>query len=180
MLAARANGLDPAVTLLPDPADETHVAKVDLSPGSRDVSESFLAIPERHTDRAAYDTARAVDGSTLEELAGLNDESDITVAWVTDPAGMRSFGELTVRATEVIIADGEQAADDYAWYRFDWDEILAKKDGITFDPSGASPLFRALVKLLPPPRWRPVVTAGSRRPGTGTSRRPGLSDSSPP
>jgi hypothetical protein len=85
VLAARANGLDPAVTLLPDPADGTHVAKVDLSPGSRDVSESFLAIPERHTDRAAYDTARAVDGSTLEELAGLNDESDITVAWVHGP-----------------------------------------------------------------------------------------------
>jgi nitroreductase len=151
VLAARANGLEPAVTLLPDPGDDTHVAQVDLSPGSRDVSELYLATPDRHTDRAAYDTARAVDGSTLAELAALNDETDITVVWITDPAGMRSFGDLTVRATEAIVADGEQAADDYAWYRFDWDDIQAKKDGITFDPSGASPLFRALVKLLPTP-----------------------------
>jgi nitroreductase len=151
VLAARANGLDPELTLLPDPEDETHVARVDLSPGSRNVSELYLAIPDRHTDRAAYDTKRPVEGSTLQQLASLNDEADVALVWLTDEADRRSFGDLTVRATEAIVADGEQAADDYAWYRFDWDEIQAKKDGITFDASGASQPFRALVKLLPTP-----------------------------
>jgi hypothetical protein len=150
-LAARANGLEPAIELLPDPADETHVARVDLSPGPREPSTMYLAIPDRHTDRAAYDTARPGDASTLEELGGLNDEADVSVVWITDPGSMRSFGELTVRATEAIVADPEQAADDYAWYRFDWDEIQAKKDGITFDASGATPLMRSFVKLIPTP-----------------------------
>jgi hypothetical protein len=155
--AARANGLDPTVTLLPDPADETHVAAVDLSSGPRDVSELFLAIPDRHTDRSAYDTTRPVEASTLERLAATADEDDVGIDWLTDPAERSSFGDLTVRATEAIIADDQQAADDYAWYRFDWDEIQAKKDGITFDASGASPLLRAVVKLLPTPS---IETAG--------------------
>jgi hypothetical protein len=150
-LAARANGLEPTIELLPVPADETHVARVELSPGPQEPSVLYLAIPDRHTDRAAYDTARPVEASTLEELAGLNDEPDVSIVWITDPGPMRSFGELTVRATEAIVADPEQAADDYAWYRFDWDEIQAMKDGITFDASGATPMMRSLVKLIPTP-----------------------------
>jgi hypothetical protein len=150
-LAALANGREATIELLPDPADETHVARVELSPPPQEPSALYLAIPDRHTDRAAYDTARPVEASTLEEFAGLNDEPDVSVVWITDPGSMRSFGELTVRATEAIVADPEQAADDYAWYRFDWDEIQAKKDGITFDASGATPLIRSLVKLIPTP-----------------------------
>jgi hypothetical protein len=49
-LAAQANGLKPSITLLPDPADETHVARVNLSPGSHEVTDQYLAIANRHTD----------------------------------------------------------------------------------------------------------------------------------
>jgi hypothetical protein len=77
---------------------------------------------------------RLVDGSTLDDLSALNDEANLSVRWVTDPDGMRQFGDLTVRATEAIVADPRQAADDYVWYRFDWDEIQPRRTGSPSTP----------------------------------------------
>jgi hypothetical protein len=60
--------------------------------------------------------------------------------WSDTPrdAQKRSFGELTVRAAEAIIADPQQSADDYRWYRTGWQDIQQLKDGITIDPSPAA------------------------------------------
>ncbi len=52
-------------------------------------------------------------------------------------------------ATQAIIADGHQAADDYRWYRSTWSDVQLRKDGITIDPSGQSALIRAVSKLMP-------------------------------
>ena len=85
----------------------------------------------------------------LDALGGLIDIPGIELVWFTKAADKRRFGDLTTRATEAIIADPQQAADDFAWYRTDWHEIQAKKDGITIDPSGKSLLIRDLAKVLP-------------------------------
>ena len=149
MLAAQAEGLRPAVTLLPDPSDETHVAQVGLGTGGREESPLYHAIPNRHTDRGAYDTSRPVERATLDRLASLNDVVDLRVAWITDEAGKRRFGEYTIEATVAIANDPEMAADSYAWMRQDWDQIQREKDGLTVDASGLSDIVRALGKLLP-------------------------------
>ena len=149
VLAGPPNGLAPTVALLPDPADPGHIARVDLAPTTGPVSPLFAAIPDRHTDRAAYDTARPVDAALLADLTALVDAPGTGLVWFTDAALMRTFGDLTIRATEAINADPEQSADDFVWYRTGWAEIQERKDGITIDPSGKSPLIRAFAKLLP-------------------------------
>lgn len=143
------HGRSTVVTVLPDPTDPTHIARVDLSPMPAAGSALFDAITARHTDRAAYDTSRAVPTPRLTELAQLVDAPAAELVWFTTAHDMRAFGDLTVRATEAIIADAEQSADDYAWYRTDWQEIQRQKDGITIDPSGQSPLIRAISKIVP-------------------------------
>lgn len=148
-LAGPANGQAPTVTLLPDPADRTHIARMDLVPAQRSVSALFEAIPRRHTNRAAYDTARPVAKGQLDTMGGLIDDPAVELVWLTKADDKRAFGDLTTRATAAIIADPRQAADDFVWYRTDWDEIQAKKDGITIDPSGKSLLIRDLAKVLP-------------------------------
>src|SRR5450631_605296 len=50
-LAGPANGKAPTVTLLPDPADRTHIARVDLVPTPQASFPLFAAIPGRHTSR---------------------------------------------------------------------------------------------------------------------------------
>jgi nitroreductase len=146
VLAGPPNGFASTVALLPDPADPGHIARVDLAQAAGPVSPLFDAIPDRHTDRAAYDTSRPIGA---DQLAALVDAPGTGLMWFTDAARMRTFGDLTIRATEAINADREQSADDFAWYRTGWAEIEDRKDGITIDPSGTSPLIRAVAKLLP-------------------------------
>lgn len=148
-LAGPPNGKTPTVRLLPDPSDPTHIARVDLVPTQKSASVLFAAIPNRHTNRAAYDLGRPVTQGQLDALGGLVDAPDVELVWFTRAGDKRTFGDLTTRATTAIIADPQQAADDFAWYRTDWDEIQAKKDGITIDPSGQSTLIRSLAKVLP-------------------------------
>ena len=148
-LAGPANGKAPTVTLLPDLADRTHIARVDLVPTRPSASALFAAIPNRHTNRAAYDTARPVTQRQLDTFGELINVPEIELVWFTKAGDKRAFGDLTMRATEAIIADPRQAADDFAWYRTDWQEIQARKDGITIDPSGESLLIRDLAKVLP-------------------------------
>jgi hypothetical protein len=149
VLAGPPHGLAPAVTLMPDPADQTHVARVDLAPAPATTPALFRAIPYRHTNRAAYDTSRPLPAGTLSTLTGLVNNPDGNVVWLISAADKRAFGDLTVRATQAIIADPQQSADDYRWWRGDWSAIQTSKDGLTSDASVSSPLIGALAKLLP-------------------------------
>jgi nitroreductase len=149
VLAGPANGKATTVSLLPDPADRTHIARVDLVPTSEPSSALFAAIAARHTNRAAYDTRRPLAQRQLDALSSLIDAPDTELVWFTRADDKRAFGDLTIRATERIIADPQQAADDFAWYRTDWHDIQLRKDGITIDPSGQTPFIRALAKMLP-------------------------------
>lgn len=148
-LAGPPHGRTCSVRLLPDPADPTHIARVDLAALRQPPSALFAAIPHRHTNRGAYDLTRHVDAGRLDALGALIDAADLDLVWLTRAAEKRRFGDLTTRATARIIADPQQAADDFAWYRTDWEEIQASKDGITIDPSGQSALIRSLAKVLP-------------------------------
>ncbi len=149
LLAAEARGLTPTLTLMPDRANETHVARVDLSQGQPHLSPLYAAIPNRHTNRGPFDTGRPVASLTLLALAALNDEPEVGIVWFTSDADKKTFADLTIRATEAFIADPQQAADDFAWYRNNWHELQAMKDGITIDASGISPLLRAVAKIIP-------------------------------
>jgi hypothetical protein len=149
VLAGPAHGAATTVTLLPEPSDPTHIARVDLTATDAAASPLYAAIANRHTNRGAYDTARPVAQTQLDALGALVDAPGAGLVWFTSDTEKSAFGDLTLRATEAIIADRQQSADDYVWYRSSWDEIQTKKDGITIDPSGQTPLIRALSKIVP-------------------------------
>ena len=149
VLAGPAHGAATTVTLLPEPSDPTHIARIDLSATDAAASPLYAAIANRHTNRGAYDTSRTVAQAQLDALGALVDTPGVGLVWFTRDAEKAAFGELTLRATEAIIADRQQSTDDYVWYRSSWDEIQTKKDGITIDPSGQTPLIRALSKIVP-------------------------------
>lgn len=152
VLAAPRHGKAPTVSLMPAPADQTHVARIDLAPAPVSTSPLADAIPHRHTNRSAYDTARPLPQATLGALGGLIDTPDIDVVWFTGTEDKRAFGDLTVRATRAIIADPRQAADSFAWDRSTWSEIQARKDGTTVDAFVQPGVIRTLGKLLPTSR----------------------------
>lgn len=147
-LAAAAHGWAPTVHLTPDPTDQTFAARVDLASGQGAVSPRYAAIASRHTNRAAY-ADRPVTSQALTAMESLIDVPDVALRWFTGPADKQTCVSLTVRATEAIIADPAQSADDFAWYCTSWSELQARKDGVTLDAAGLGPLLRMLGKLVP-------------------------------
>jgi hypothetical protein len=147
-LAAVAHGFAPAVRVMPDPSDQTFVARIDLTPGRDAASALYAAIPARHTDRALY-SSQMVAPETLKAMQALIDLPDVSLVWFTGTEEKRTFSDLTLRATEAIIADPAQAADDFAWYRTSWSELQTRKDGVTLDAAGIGNVLRVLGKLVP-------------------------------
>ena len=150
LLAARAAGHAPTLQLEPDPSDATHVARVELGPGRPEPSPLYEAIPRRRTNRGPYDRTRPVSQATLDALAAAASEvSEVQVVWLTGEAERRRMGDLLVEATSAIVADVEQAEASFAWFRHDWDDVQARKDGLTVDTLGIPGPLRVAAKMLP-------------------------------
>lgn len=150
VLAAGANGYETQTTLMPDDSDPTHAARIDLSPGEKDATDLYEAIPNRHTNRAAYDTGRRVSSETLGALRGLvGDDPGVEVFWFATDAERERVGDLTIEGTKAFIADEEQSRDSDAWFRHDWSTVQQKRDGITLDAQSLALPLAAGGKMLP-------------------------------
>lgn len=159
MLTAQAIGYDVNLTLetgtltgLTDALEPQLVATFALSEGASTPDELYEAIPNRHTDRAAYDMSRPLSDEMLTNMRELaDDEPDIVVMFFSqgDDAYTRVV-EGTVRGTEMIIADEVMSHDSHKWFRHSWSEVQEHKDGPFIDTAGVPPLLRGVVKMLPP------------------------------
>jgi len=149
-LAAAPHGYVHGLTLLPNPRDPTHVATLTLHRGAAPVSPLYAAIPRRHTNRGAYDTARPLSAALRARLQALNTVADIGIVWYTSSTAKQAFSALTMRATAAFIADRPQSVDDFGWWRGDWQDLQRRKDGVTIDTAGLSAPTRVLGKMLPP------------------------------
>jgi nitroreductase len=150
-LAAEANGRSPSVALLPRGSGPDHVARVDLAPAAARRSALYSQIPRRHTNRYPFVQGKAVPRAALERMSALAGRAgDTRVLWFTSARERGRIGDLLVAATEEMIADPDQSASDYAWFRQDWDELQRRRDGITLDAAGLPDLVASLGKLMPP------------------------------
>ncbi len=150
LLAAAANGYTTQVTLLPDPADETWVTRVDLAPGSTVIPDLYPMIPQRHTNRYPYDTGRPVTGATLDALSALGNDPDVHVFWFAYSQMRQQVGNLLLEAAHALVADKAQDEDSARWYRATWQDLQQHRDGITLDAAGLQDWERAIGKMLPP------------------------------
>lgn len=159
MLTAQAIGYDASLALEPGtltgPNDDLApalVATLTLAAGSAAPSELYAAIPHRHTDRSAYDTARSVSDETFTAMRTMADaETNIDVMLFAQGSDAHAkFVDGAVRCTEMIIADQDMSRDSHKWFRSSWNEVQRYKDGPFIDTAGVSPLIRGVVKMLPP------------------------------
>ena len=154
LLAAKANGYDYRLRLMPESTESTgptHVAQVDLTVGKPETSELYQAIPRRHTNRGPYDTSRSIGPGVLKSIQELGiDMPDVTVFWFIRDKERSRVGDLIIQATEAIIADKQQTAASTKWVHQTWQDIQRYRDGITIDTQVPSPFVRAVVKILPP------------------------------
>lgn len=84
-----------------------------------------------------------LDGLTGELPAGID------VSWYTSAADRAALGALIAAASAAVIADRDQSAQAFAWFRNDRDDIDRHRDGLTLDGQGHDPVTLSLAKLLP-------------------------------
>jgi nitroreductase len=157
--AAGAFGYEVAVTLAPGalspPGSAPRcdlVATLELKPTPALPDPLFDAIARRHTDRAAYDAARAVPADVLGALhAAVPDEPELKLFLFPAPAERGALGKAMVAATETIIADASMVADSERWFRHRRADAQRLRDGLVLDSAGLSPLMLAAAKIMPPP-----------------------------
>ncbi len=150
-IAAAHDGYQTEVSLMPDVGHPAHAARIRLARATPALSDLYDAIPKRHTNRGAYDTARIVTADQLSELAGLaTGLQDAKVEWFVSPESRKRIGELTVAATEAIIADPQQSGDSARWFRWQWEDVLEHRDGLTLDAQALPPLINFAARVLPP------------------------------
>ena len=136
VLAARANGLAPEVVTMPTADDPTHVASIVLTPAAMAQTDVYRAIPERHTNRTAYDMHRRLSNETLAYMTSLSKSNTTGIRWLTSGEEKKRLSEDIVRAAEEIAQDREQSESSRRWYRIDWASLQRHRDGITLDAQG--------------------------------------------
>jgi hypothetical protein len=135
VIAARASGRTPSVSLLPDMSDASLVARVALVPSAPVDDPLFSSIARRHTNRGRYADAPAA-AALSSALESLVTEPGIQLHLFVDNSDMALFRQGTIDATNAIISDADMSRDTNTWYRQSADDILQHRDGITIDCSG--------------------------------------------
>ncbi|HXW89185.1 MAG TPA: hypothetical protein VEK33_01425 [Terriglobales bacterium] len=157
MLAAPANGYAASATLLPaklTPASEYPspelVAQVTLSPGPKQQSELYDAIPHRHTNRTPY-LLKDLPADFVQETRQLaNDETAVKVFLFTADADRNRIVEMISRANDIVYADPQVNQGSEQWVHTEWSDVQRFRDGLIFDEFGAPPSTTAVLKFLPP------------------------------
>ena len=130
-IAARGYGLRPSVSYLPEQGPPGTVASVAWSPSDvrRDRS-LFVAIPERRTNRHAYDGR----GIYLQNRAQLGAQipDDFRLHWLDDRDKIHRLADVTRDAVKAQLVDAAAAHERYTWMRFGDDETR-RGDGISVD-----------------------------------------------
>lgn len=149
MLALSARGFGTDLTLSPDPANSSHLARVNLTAGSPSSSALYEAIGQRHSNRGPYRT-KPVASSALQALSHQGaDLPAASVHWITQASERVAFGAALIEATQAIIADEPQSREAFSWFRNNRDDINRHRDGLTLDGQGFDPLTLTLAKILP-------------------------------
>lgn len=149
VLAAQAEGFTAILELMPALSNQAHAAHLRLAPASPLLSELYSAIPNRHTDRGAYDTSRPLPSEIFEQVEALVTEPDVRLFWYKSEVERVQFSKVANEATEDLVADEQQSQDSHRWWRQDWDQLQESADGITLDTQSLGPVITPIAKFLP-------------------------------
>ena len=145
IVAARALGLTAAVDLMPSGRDQTLLARISLSSGTRtdEAIESLQALEERRTDRRRF-TSWPVPDSRLTHLAKASSGWGAFAIPITDVSARFRTEQLLKRAMTIQAMDPRFAEEQREW--IDPSRIPSRVEGIPLanasPPANGRPLSR--------------------------------------
>src|SRR6202451_4624825 len=172
MLAAAANGYNAVATLLsgklmaaPSNPQPELVAHVDLSPGNRQTSDLYDAIPHRHTNRTPYDVLKPVPVEVTDALSSLvSEEPEVKIFLFSSESDRNRIVEVVAKANKEVYADPDVENGSQRWIRWDWSDVQKYRDGLTIDAFGLPPVTTAIIKFTPKRLLRKFAPRGNADP----------------
>jgi nitroreductase len=155
--AAAANGYEATLALVPgklgpipgEPMQKL-MARVELTPGKREPSELYTAIPRRHTNRGTYDIHKPLAGEFLNTLRTLPaDDANVKIFLFSDEAARTKIAAISSAANDEIYADPAVDKGSQRWIRIQWSSVQKYRDGLTVDAAGLRPVETVIVKTVP-------------------------------
>lgn len=138
-LTARANGLEAQVTSIPgklalpsqQPKAELAV-RIELSPGTRSVSEIFDAIPHRHTNRSLFDTTKEIPAEVVHTISNIvgKEEKDVRLFVFPSEAERKRITDLIWESSQHFVADPAVGRGTQPWFRANTAEVQKFRDGV--------------------------------------------------
>jgi hypothetical protein len=139
-----------ALTDIPERVRPILAARLRLTtPTSKAVDAVHRAIPERHTNRYAYERSRPLDPAWLEAARRIGEGDGVRVIVFPEGAMRDRLEAAMVEATKAIIADARMIADSDRWFRGSRADIDAHRDGPTLEAAGLSFLALTYARLFP-------------------------------
>jgi nitroreductase len=157
MLAAAAHGYQATATLLPGklgpiPAESKPelLARVDLVSGKHEETDLYDAIPQRHTNRSAYNPQKPIPPQFVDTLSRLaSEEPDVKLFLFTAEADRKKIVEISSAANAEIYSDPDVERGSDRWIRINWSEVQKFRDGLSIDAFGLPPIATGVAKMMP-------------------------------
>lgn len=143
-------GRPASVTLLPDRADHTHIARLSLGRAAPRQIPRFLAIGTRHTNRHAYEPDQMPPPDAMAFLTRLAGDgpAHLDLFPAAGPKG-RLFAESMLLAAKASFDDPAMRIEQFRWFRQTLDDVHTFMDGQSFINAGLSDLQVRTAMALP-------------------------------
>jgi len=137
------------------------VARVAIAGCIQEWTELYEAIPRRHTHRAAFLRQSPVPREFVRLLSLLpNDEETLRLYLFTAEEARDRIVAVSSEANAELYSDPVVIRASERWLRLGWDEVQERRDGLTIDAFGLSPLMAGAAKMMP--SWMLRRTAADR------------------
>lgn len=147
---AQGLGYPTTVALFPSQTNIDHVARLVLGAGAPNETPRFLAIANRHTNRAPYDPERLPPPGVMAALNGLTPSGPARLSlFSADSQKGQDFARATTDAMTTILADPAMRSEYYDWFRQTMEQIRATGNGLSFLTSSLSDFQIRIAMALP-------------------------------
>ena len=151
-LAATRYGFDGRIESFPCPKEPLHIADIDFKAAARAEDPLQRYIPERHTNRTAFD-GRAIEPTILAAMAAPSPSiPGVELEWITDRERRQQVAHLVWQADRIRLENQQLHAHFMRMVRFSLDRAWDRRDGLPLSNLEAGPggnLFLRLTRSWP-------------------------------